>query len=334
MTAKGLAMKKASAWVVCGVAVLASAASAQPVITGPDANGITWAEVGDPGNVPARAEDYPLLEPLTFRTEVGQVDYTFRMSQTELTIAQQFEFVQAYTRVFPSALGDSRLSGDAIWAEDGQWHLYAPASPYAALISHTYAMQLCNWLQSGKQETPEAFTTGAYNVAQFGATALREPDAQYWLPSLDEWVKAMHYDPNRSGDGQGGYWLYPTMSDSVPVGGAPGTPGAQTGAGEWDRELGTTFPVGSYPDALSPWGVLDGFGAHSEWLDDSGFDIYRYSKGADDIETLSAASAGQLQIWFPVPASSFGGLRIASIPSPNTFAAMGVILTLLGRKRR
>jgi len=37
-------------------------------------------------------------------------------------------------------------------------------------------------------------------------------------------------DPNKFGPNQGGYWLYPTMSDTPPVGGLTGTPGAQTAA--------------------------------------------------------------------------------------------------------
>lgn len=321
---------------VCGssLALLAQISVAQPVITGPDANGITWCEVGDPGNTPARAEDYPLLEPFTFRTEVGQVDYTFRMSQTELTIAQQFEFVQAYTRVFPSALGDSRLGGDAIEAFNGQWHLYAPAAPYAARISHTYAMQFCNWLQSGKQETPEAFTTGAYNVAQFGMSAVREPSAQYWLPSLNEWVKAMHYDPNRTGDGQSGYWLYPTMSNDMPVGGAPSTPGAQTGAGVWDREPGTEFPVGSYPATMSPWGLLDGFGAATEWLDDPSSNNIRFLKGAGDSSWNSAVLVGRLEWLGDTPSTSIMGVRIATVPAPCTGGVLTIVFLFTGRKRR
>lgn len=314
--------------------VIASSSYGQPVITGPDAYGITWAEVGDPGNVPARAEDYPLLQDSTDRSAIASVNYTFRISQTELTVAQQFEFAQAYTRVFPSALGDYGLGGYSLGVDNGQWGLVPRFAPYASNMGFVYAMRLCNWLQNGRAETPEAFETGAYNVAQFGVNALREPNAQYWIPSLDEWVKAMHYDPNRHGDGQSGYWLYPTMSDSVPVGGPPGSPGAQTGAGVWDRELGTEYPVGSYPNAMSPWGVLDGFGGYPEWLDDPGVETSRFVKGAADTTTDSAVLIGRLDWLGGTSVDVAMGLRIASIPAPCTGAGLAIVFLFSGRKRK
>lgn len=317
----------------CSLALLASISGAQPVITGPDANGITWCEVGDPGNVPARAEDYALLQDSTGRTAIASVDYTYRISRTELTVGQQFEFAQAYTRVFPSALGDYGLGGYSLGVDNGQWGLVPQLAPYASNMSFIYAMRLCNWLQNGRVETPEAFETGAYNVAQFGVNALREPNAQYWIPSLDEWVKAMHYDPNRFGDRQGGYWLYPTMSDSVPVGGAPGTPGAQTAAGVWDREPGTSFPVGSFPESASPWGVLDGYGANTEWLDDQGNDIFRLTKGAADTSTELAQLYGRLDWVGGNPNFNPYGFRIASVPSPSG-GAVAICLALSWRRTR
>lgn len=314
--------------------VIASSSSAQPVITGPDAFGVTWAEVGDPGNVPARAEDYALLQDSTGRTEIASVNYTFRISRTELTVAQQFEFAQAYTRVFPSALGDYGLGGYSLGVDNGQWGLVPQFAPYASNMSFIYAMRLCNWLQNGRVETPEAFETGAYNVAQFGVNALREPSAQFWIPSLDEWVKAMHYDPNRYGDGQGGYWLYPTMSDDVPVGGPPGTPGAQTGAGVWDREPGTEYPVGSYPDTMSPWGVWDGFGGYPEWLDEPAVGPFRFVKGVADTTTDSVVFLGRLDAVNTTRATNIMGLRIATVPAPCAGVILAVAMVFLRRDRK
>lgn len=314
--------------------MFASSSYAQPVITGPDAFGVTWAEVGDPGNVPARAEDYALLQDSTGRSEIASVNYTFRISQTELTVGQQFEFAKAYTRVFPSALGNYGLGGYSLGVENGQWDLIPQLAPYASNMSFIYAMRLCNWLQNGRAETPEAFETGAYNVAQFGVNALREPNAQYWIPSLDEWVKAMHYDPNRYGNGQGGYWLYPTMSDDLPIGGPPDMPGAETGAGVWDREPGTEYPVGSYPDTMSPWGVLDGAGANPEWLGDPGVGALRFWKGAGDGSRESLWLDGRLD-WLSVTSVNAAiGLRIATVPAPCTGGGLAILFLYGGRKRK
>ena len=45
--------------------------------------------------------------------------------------------------------------------------------------------------------------------------------ASGWIPTQDEWMKAAHYDPNRYGAGQGGWWLYSHRSDVAPVPGVP-----------------------------------------------------------------------------------------------------------------
>jgi hypothetical protein len=309
---------------------LSGVAAAQPVIIGPDANGITWCEVGNPGNVPARAEDYFLLEDSTGRREVGRVDRTFWMSRTELTVAQQFEFARAYTRVFPSSLGDEALGGGSLGVDNGEWGLVTALAPFASNMGFVYAMRYCNWLHNGRVESAEAFETGAYNVAEFGIHATREPGARFWMPSLDEWVKAMHYDPNRGGDGVGGYWLFPTMSDEVPVGGRPGTPGAQTGAGVWDREPGTEFPVGSYPDTMSAYGLLDGAGANAEWLDDPTGNEFRLVKGAGDQSREGLVLFGRLDSLRATLGDANLGLRIATVPTPglaSVLLALGVFAT-------
>lgn len=38
--------------------------------------------------------------------------------------------------------------------------------------------------------------------------------AKYVLPSFNEWYKAAYYDPNKPA---GGYWIYPTGSDTAPT---------------------------------------------------------------------------------------------------------------------
>ena len=39
----------------------------------------------------------------------------------------------------------------------------------------------------------------------------RNPNADYFLPSDDEWYKAAYYDPTKNGTG--GYWQYPPKTD-------------------------------------------------------------------------------------------------------------------------
>ena len=54
------------------------------------------------------------------------------------------------------------------------------------------------------------------------ANPFRNSQALYFLPSLNEWVKAARYDPNAN-DGAGGYWDFPTGSDAEPTPVASGT---------------------------------------------------------------------------------------------------------------
>lgn len=49
----------------------------------------------------------------------------------------------------------------------------------------------------------------------------RSRRAKYFLPDYNEWYKAAYYDPNKNGGG--GYWMYPTKSDTEPVAVTNGT---------------------------------------------------------------------------------------------------------------
>lgn len=81
----------------------------------------------------------------------------------------------------------------------------------------------CNWLHNGKQNTLESLQSGAYDVSTFHTNPdgtftdqiTRSPGATFWIPSLDEWIKAVHYDPNRYGPGKGGWWESPRQTGTV-----------------------------------------------------------------------------------------------------------------------
>ena len=46
--------------------------------------------------------------------------------------------------------------------------------------------------------------------------------ATYFIPSENEYYKAAYYDPTLNG-GAGGYWLYPTKSNTTPINTLPDT---------------------------------------------------------------------------------------------------------------
>lgn len=224
-------------------------------------------------------------------------------------------------------------------------------------ISWRMAAMYCNWLHNDKSSDRAAFLNGAYDVSTFSYIGnifqdqlTHHSGARYWIPTWDEWIKAAHYDPNRHGEGQGGYWAYSTTSDDQPIFGPPGAFGglAQTNCC-WDQLTHPgmnpfAIPLGAYPTVQSPWGLLDASGATSEWTEH-----YRIGSGGVRIRVLdgtawSTASGSivgdhvrtQSADDFPSISTYDYGFRIAgAVPTPGTSALMlawGV--SLMARRRR
>lgn len=72
---------------------------------------------------------------------------------------------------------------------------------------------------------------------------------------MDEWIKAVYFDPDHGGTGQAGWWDQPNGSDTPLI---PGLPGEGETTADLFTDDGAWFiPLGSYPDVQSPWGLLD-----------------------------------------------------------------------------
>jgi len=202
----------------------------------------------------------------------------------------------------------------------------------------------CNWLQNGKAGQAQAFEKGVYDASTFTFNAngsanhnyTHAPDAKYWIPTFDEWIKGTYYDPAKSGSGQDGYWAYPNSSDSPPTPGLPGTPGATTNAGIPLSE--DALSVGSYPDAKSPWGLLDTSGGLREWTSSDDQTVARRvmvqgSTAGDSLYTFTdyLGSAG---LFASAPKTSRYGIRLASaVPSPSSLGVF-VVWIIITRKGR
>ncbi len=328
---------------VLAALTLAVSVSAQPA---PD-YGLEWRTIGDLGNPAAQPADYFWLQLRGFGP-VGRVDYEYRLTQTEITNTQWIEFVDAYANANPNVnINDLSFIGRDVYYTNNQpgnygWYTTPGAENAGAQMGWFYAARYCNWLENGKSSEPSAFESGVYDMSSFvpgpngnwiGDTQ-HAPGARYWLPSWDEWTKGMHWDPNKSGPGRGGYWLYPHSSDTPAVAGLPGTPGAQTSA--WEHVGSPYFvPVGSYPTVLSPWGLLDGSGGVEEYL---GF----WVDGAPDTRGTTTGGGGVTisdrldylgSTGLPnVPTSGF---RLASVvPAPYTLSTALLILVTSIRRAR
>lgn len=287
--------------------------------------GITFCNVGAPGNAAFQTRDF-LNRPLS----IGAVGHEYRMAQTELSVGQWAEFVTAWTP-YGTNLNGPAFTGE--WIQNfGGVYLPTPGSTgYAADMSWRYAAMYCNWLHNDKRPERWAFESGAYDITTFTANPeggyndqrTHSPDAKFWIPSLDEWIKATYYDPDQGGTGVGGYWQHPGASDSPLISGRPEN-GGTTSAGMASGVFPYLHNVGIYPGSQSPWGLLDVSGGRREWTESGPGGGARYSVGSTDrdqdwlgVDTLSS----QEFRWFLTSPDSGRsvGLRLAAkqVPAPG-----------------
>lgn len=327
-----------------------------------DPSGIDFVTVGSPGNAPWMGGGT--------NQGHGEVDYSYRIGRLEVTSQQWCEFMNA-------AL--DRPSGDRIphvfaptqWGavpttpnNPGGQRFTVPAGnemiPVGGVDWRTSAI-FCNWLCADKSSARAGFLNGAYDVSTFGwylngptftDQLTHNAGARYWIPTLDEWMKAAHYDPSRNGPGQGGWWTYSNSSESPYVYGPPGVlvnGHSTTANAAWDS---LNFPghdpysvaLGAFPSVTSPWGLFDTAGGTSEWTEG-------YIRLSDEMFPRVRLLGGSS--WGPEPVGDgdmagglgntyepdyFGfeaGLRIASsVPAPGAVSAcVGALLMLATRRR-
>lgn len=322
---------------------------------GQQSYGIDFVTVGAPGNAAINDPNAPGNSRAQGR---GGVDYTYRIARYETTSAEWAQFLNAYAR---------QASPHPFWSWDGPifsgiggnefsgfYTIPSTANLPVTGITWRMAAMYCNWLSGGKGSNPATLVTGAYDTTTWGNIAgggftdapTHLPGALFWIPTLDEALKAAFYDPNRNGPGQGGYWTWRNSSDGPGISGPPGV-GTTSNAyhdpannwAEW------AIPLGSYPQSTSPWGLYDTSGGASEWCEDvlnsfsTGVPTYRVLQGsaAGDSSTVGAdyLHAG-IGADTPSVRLSTQGLRIAAaIPAPGVIGAISLPLgwVLLRRHR-
>ncbi len=315
--------------------------------------GIEFSTIGSPGNAPFFSQERPDWYPVQGR---GSVGYTYGLARTEVTTSQWMEFVNTfstqggnYTQFGQPIRWGARL--DPTYSGPGwRWQL-DPARPQAADVpvwglSWREAAMYCNFLHNDRSPDPAALTHGAYDITTFGYVngdffqgftdqLTRSPGSRFWIPNLDEWLKGAFYDP-----AQARWWLSHYGSDSAPVYGYPGQPGAQSTAG-LDYESGSDdyfIPLNAY-SAQSAFGLLSTSGGPAEWFEDAvgpapstGLPTYRlfYQDAPPDSSIFRAGLSGEL------PHTGYSqSIRIATaIPAPSlgVFAACGLFASSRRRK--
>jgi sulfatase modifying factor 1 len=308
--------------------------------------GFDFVTIGDTGNVAYEGGPFGQL------AGRGSVNYEYRMATMEISAAQWLEFINIFSPQIGTPFWGQLNTTAPIqpaWPSTNQFVLTGSASEvgqYPVLgISWRQAAMYVNWLNNDKATDLWAIMDGAYDVSTFdyqegiGFTdqAAHHPDARYWIPTLDEWLKAVYYDPDKDGTGEGGWWLYPDGSDSPLTIGPPGM--GATNGGPFDGA--NNIPLGAY-GVTTPWGLLDASGGAAEWTEElvlGDFGIAgRMLRGshANDGETGWYLDQIDVPGWGgPLPGSNFGsGLRIASsIPAPGAWCAFVLPLLMTSRRR-
>ena len=177
-------------------------------------------------------------------TGYGGVDYSYKISSTEVTIAE----FQA------SGAGSG---GEDYW-NDGT-RTVGTAAP-ASYVSLSEAMQYCNYLTTGDVDSGY-YGAGGNDMSALSHLAYATANGStYFVPTENEWYKAAYYDAS----GAGGYSLYANGTGTVPTEG-----GGTTG---WNYNYVNSSPNYTRDVALGTTeqnGTTDMMGNVWEWMEDS-----------------------------------------------------------------
>jgi formylglycine-generating enzyme required for sulfatase activity len=157
----------------------------------------------------------------------------------------------------------------------------------------------------------------------------RNAGATYFIPTENEWYKAAYYDPTLNG-GAGGYWIYPTKSNTTPsnVLSPTGTNNANNYNVTYTDSMNYLTPVGSFILSPGPYGTYDMGGDILQWNEaDIPGGIYFSGStrgmrgGAFSINPIGMASLNRYY-WPPTDVNASFGFRVASVPEPSTLALL------------
>ena len=288
-----------------------------------------WVPVGNPGNAPDTASN-------CIGADCGQVNYNYYISKYDVTNAQYAEFLNAKAASDPHSLYNSAMASDVnggiIQSGSSGSYTYAVKSGFAndpvVYVPFWNALRFANWLNNG-QGTGDT-ETGAYTITGAGIAAnsiTRNPGANIFLPSENEWYKAAYYNPITNS-----YFTYPAGSSTPTVCAAPGAT-ANTANCNPNPPLpggvGKVTDVGAYTRSASPYGAFDMGGNVFQWNEQivsgstRGIRGGSWDGGANYLATSSPGYDDPTNGPFNV------GFRVASlVPEPGT--GLLVITGLLG----
>jgi formylglycine-generating enzyme required for sulfatase activity len=324
-------------------------------------SGIDFVTVGAVGNAPWAGDGTPDDQSIGR----GSVGYEYRIGKFEITTAQYVEFLNAAFDRAPSdwiphlfAPGGAGFAAVATTPNTpGGRRWLVPAgkemNPVGATDWRSAAIY-CNWLHNNKGLAQSAFLSGAYDVSTFGYITLpngvlaftdqaaRSPNARYFIPTLDEWIKAAHYDPQKvNSDGSvGGYWTWSNTSNTPYIGAPPPSMGGG-GTANFGFDAGAfNIPLGAYTNVRSPWGLYDVAGGSTEWLetihtinDGRNYRDFEGSGRTTGPNWVNQDAIYEFRSDRPNVAGVMDGFRVAAaIPTPATLVVMAAGFLSLRRR--
>ena len=286
---------------------------------------IEMVRVGNPNN-PA---DTAVMTDST--TGYGSVAYTFDIAKYETTVDQYVAFLNSNGRSDTYGLYDSRMAGSISRIGSAGNYQYA-AQPFMgtkpiAWVDWLRAARFANWMNNS--QASGSTETGAYTLnGTFSATGIqRNPNAQVWLPSENEWYKAAYF--SATGDG---YWLFPTQSNITPDkvtadAAGIGSAGSVGNFANYGRQANIITAVGTN-GGPSFYGAFDLGGNVQEWNETEIVTVVgpqtftlRGVRGSDYLNSaaylLSTERQGAMDASFE---DMNLGFRIAAVPEPSTCA--------------
>ena len=313
--------------------------------------------VGDAGNAadPATGSAY------------GSVGYTYGFGTYDVTVIQYCTFLNAVAQTDPYGLYNTSMATDAnigpsisrIGVSGSYYYLVLGGAVEQLPITYVSwfdAARFCNWMNNGEPVThvEDATTTetGAYTLNGDTTVGLetKNPLAQWYIPSENEWYKAAYYDPSLN-SGQGGYWGYATRSNTVPgnqVGSLSNQANYYTGvysvySGVYSVTQSSSYsssqnyltPVGSFTNSASAYGTYDQEGDVWNWNDAVISGSSRGFRGGNWYDSsYSLASSTRTIGYDPAHEDGAIGFRVAEAPEPTSVMLMALGGTLSASMRR